>query len=136
MGMVQIKKLRKSKMGKVANIRRFEESEACAFHKNLRISPSKLKLVADFIRGRDVEEAINQLKFSKKRISGDVLTILNSAISNAENNHGLDIDNLYISQIDVGKSITMKRFRPRARGRVGRIKKLFSNIRIVVKEKN
>ena len=105
-----------------------------AIGKSLKSSPQKTNLVLGLIRGLKVEKAINNLIFSKRRISGEVLKILKSAISNAENNHQLDIDKLFVKEASVGKSMVLKRFRPRARGRAGKILKTFSRIRILVQE--
>ena len=107
-----------------------------AIGKSLKSSPQKTNLVLGLIRGLKVEKAINNLIFSKRRISGEVLKILKSAISNAENNNQLDIDNLIVKEAYVGKGITLKRFRPRARGRAAGIKKHYSNLTIIVSEKN
>jgi large subunit ribosomal protein L22 len=101
---------------------------------DLRISPQKLNLVAAMIRGKKVEKALADLTFSRKRIAVDVKKALESAIANAENNHDLDVDNLVVAQAFVGKALVMKRWQPRARGRVGRIVKPFSNLTIVVRE--
>ena len=106
-----------------------------AIGKSLKSSPQKTNLVLGLIRGLKVEKAINNLIFSKRRISGEVLKILKSAISNAENNHQLDIDKLFVKEASVGKSMVLKRFRPRARGRAGKIQKTFSRIRILVQER-
>ena len=122
-------------MGKKADIRRLADNEAEASIKALRISPRKLNLVAESIRGMKAEAALAELTFSNKRISQDVKKLLESAIANAENNHQLDIDRLYIKEASVGKAFVMKRWRARARGRVGKIIKPFSNIRIVVCER-
>nr|WP_308610818.1 50S ribosomal protein L22 [Marinicauda pacifica] len=100
----------------------------------IRISPQKLNLVASMIRGKPVERALNDLTFSRKRIADDVKKVLESAIANAENNHGLDIDSLVVAEAYVGKNIVMKRFRARARGRGARILKPFSELTIVVRE--
>ena len=121
-------------MGQAANVRREGESEAKAVARNLRVSPQKLNLVAQLIRGKKVTSALADLQFSRKRIAKDVKKTLESAIANAENNHDLDVDDLVVSQAYVGKSIVMKRFSPRARGRAGRIVKAFSNITIVVRQ--
>lgn len=102
--------------------------------RNLRVSPRKLGLVAGLIRNLHVNNALMQLSFSKKRIAKDVLKCLQSAVANAENNHNLDIDNLFIAEVLVGKAIVMKRFSPRARGRGFRIKKPFSNLSIKLVE--
>ena len=123
-------------MGKKATDRRFGANEAVAKAINLRVSPRKLNLVAQSIRGLKVQRALNELEFSAKRISRDVRKALYSAISNAENNHNLDIDNLVVAEAFVGKNITMKRFSPRARGRANRIEKPFAEITIVVRELN
>lgn len=106
-----------------------------AIGKSLKTSPQKANLVLSIIRGKKAEVALNLLTFSKKRISEQVSKILKSAISNAENNHQLDIDKLYVKEASVGKSMVMKRFRPRARGRSGKILKPFSRVRILVEEK-
>ena len=103
--------------------------------KSIKSSPQKVNLVLQQIRGLDAERALNVLEFSKRRIANEVKKILKSAIANAENNHQLDIDKLVIEEASTGKAMVMKRFRPRARGRSGKILKPFSNIRIVVKEK-
>ena len=108
---------------------------AQAIGKSLKTSPQKANLVLSIIRGKKAEVALNLLAFSKKRISEQVSKILKSAISNAENNHQLDIDKLYVKEASVGKSMVMKRFRPRARGRSGKILKPFSRVRILVEEK-
>ena len=103
--------------------------------KSIKSSPQKVNLVLQQIRGMDAERALNVLEFSKRRIANEVKKVLKSAIANAENNHQLDIDKLVIEEASTGKAMVMKRFRPRARGRSGKILKPFSNIRIVVKEK-
>jgi len=121
-------------MGQAANVRREGDSEAKAVARNLRVSPQKLNLVAQLIRGKKVTRALADLEFSRKRIAKDVRKTLESAIANAENNHDLDVDDLVVTQAYVGKSIVMKRFSPRARGRAGRIVKAFSNITIVVRQ--
>jgi large subunit ribosomal protein L22 len=121
-------------MGQVANLRREGENEAKAIARNLRVSPRKLNLVAQLIRGKKVNVALADLEFSHKRIAKDVRKALESAIANAENNHNLDVDDLVVSQAFVGKALTMKRFAARARGRGTRIEKPFSNITIVVRE--
>jgi large subunit ribosomal protein L22 len=121
-------------MGKQANERRVAPNEARAKVASLRTSARKLNLVAQSIRGLKVQRALNELDFSAKRIAGDVRKALYSAISNAENNHGLDIDNLIVAEAYVGKNLIMKRFSARARGRASRIEKPFSEITIVVRE--
>ncbi len=122
-------------MGKTAAERTLSDTEAMAYAKQLRTSPQKLNLVAESIRGKDCEKALAELSFSKRRIAGEVKKVLESAIANAENNHQLDVDRLYVSECTVGKSLVMKRWRARARGRVGRIVKPFSNLRLVVRER-
>ena len=112
-----------------------QNNTAIAKDNMLRISPSKLSLITNAIVNKNVNTAINQLKFSNKRISKSVLKVLNAAIANAENNKQLDIDKLFISEAFVGKSLRMKRWRPRAKGRAGSIIKPFSKITIVVKER-
>ena len=110
------------------------EGSAQAITKNLKVSSQKLNLVASIIRGKKVDKAINDLQFSRKRIAQDVLKTLKSAIANAENNHNLDIDELYVNEAYVGKNLVLKRWKPRARGRVGRIHKPFSQLTVVVKQ--
>jgi large subunit ribosomal protein L22 len=122
-------------MGKTTTERRLGETEALAVLRNLRVSPQKLNLVAQMIRGMDAEKALAALTFSRRRISDDVKKAVQSAIANAENNHQLDVDRLYVKEASVGKALTMRRFRPRARGRVGRIRKPFSHLTIVVGER-
>lgn len=121
-------------MGKAAAPRRLADNEARAVLSQLRGSPIKLNYVAALIRGLSAAEAVKQLTFSNRRISNDVLKCLKSAIANAENNHNLDVDNLYVAEAYVGKSLVMKRMRARARGRAARIFKPFSNLTIVVRE--
>ena len=121
-------------MGKPKNERRIGDNEAQAVHRNIRISPQKLNLVAQMIRGKKAAVALNDLEFSRKRIANDVRKCLASAIANAENNHELDVDNLVVKEAYVGKSITMKRFMARGRGRASRIVKPFSHLTIVVRE--
>jgi len=113
---------------------KLQEGTALATTKNLKISMQKLNLVAAMIRGKKVEKAMNDLQFSRKRIAQDVLKTLKSAVANAENNHNLDIDELYVNEAYVGKNLVLKRWKARARGRVGRIKKPFSQITVVVKQ--
>lgn len=122
-------------MSKRATPRRLAENEAQAMSRVIRISPQKLNLVAQLIRGKDADRALSDLTFSRRRIAGDVKKVLQSAIANAENNHQLDVDRLYVSEATVGKSFVMKRFHARARGRAGRIQKPFSNLTIVVRER-
>ncbi|MFE3838385.1 50S ribosomal protein L22 [Neotabrizicola sp. VNH66] len=121
-------------MGKEKNPRRVAENEAQAIARMLRTSPQKLNLVAGLIRGKKVEKALADLTFSKRRIAGEVKKVLQSAIANAENNHGLDVDNLVVAEAWVGKNLVMKRGRPRARGRFGKIMKPFSEITIKVRQ--
>ena len=113
---------------------KLQDGMALATSKNLKISMQKLNLVAAMIRGKKVEKAMNDLQFSRKRIAQDVLKTLKSAVANAENNHNLDIDELYVNEAYVGKNLVLKRWKARARGRVGRIKKPFSQITVVVKQ--
>ena len=121
-------------MGKPKRERTLADNEARAMTRMLRVSPRKLNLVAASIRGKKVGSAIADLTFSRKRIAQDVKKTLMSAIANAENNHDLDIDNLVVAEAHVGKAFVIKRFPARARGRVGRIEKPFSNLTIVVRE--
>ena len=121
-------------MSKDKNPRRVAENEAMVKLRMLRTSPQKLNLVAAMIRGKKVETALSDLAFSKKRIATDVRKCLQSAIANAENNHDLDVDELVVAEAWVGKNLTMKRGRPRARGRFGRIIKPFAEITIVVRQ--
>lgn len=108
---------------------------AKAFARSIRSSSHKLNLVTKSIKGMDVSSALTQLQFSKRRIAQEVKKVLQSAIANAENNHDLDIDSLFVEETYVGKAVVMKRFRPRARGRGGRIQKPISNLTIIVSEK-
>jgi large subunit ribosomal protein L22 len=121
-------------MGKASSARVLPDNEAKAVTRNLRVSPRKLNDVATTIRGKKVEAALAELTFSRRRIAGDVKKTLESAIANAENNHDLDINELVVSEAFVGKKMVMKRFKPRARGRVGKIEKFFSEITIVVRQ--
>lgn len=121
-------------MGKPKRERTLADNEARAMTRMLRVSPRKLNLVAAAIRGKKVGTAMADLTFSRKRIAQDVKKTLMSAIANAENNHDLDIDNLVVAEAHVGKAFVIKRFHARARGRVGRIEKPFSNLTIVVRE--
>jgi large subunit ribosomal protein L22 len=121
-------------MGKPKRERVLKENEAQAVLRMVRTSPQKLNLVAQLIRGKKVSVALADLEFSRKRIAGAVKKTLQSAIANAENNHQLDVDNLVVAEAHVGKALVMKRFQPRARGRVGRIEKPFSNLTVVVRE--
>ncbi len=121
-------------MGTEKNPRRVAENEAMAKLRMLKTSPQKLNLVATMIRGKKVEKASSDLTFSKRRIAVDVKKCLQSAIANAENNHGLDVDELVVAEAYVGKNITLKRGRPRARGRFGKIMKPFSELTITVRQ--
>ena len=121
-------------MGKKARQRVLKDNEAKAVARMLRVSPRKLDLVAGLIRGKKVASALADLEFSRKRIARDVRKCLESAIANAENNHDLDVDDLVVAEAHVGKAIVIKRWTPRARGRVGSITKPFANLTIVVRE--
>jgi large subunit ribosomal protein L22 len=121
-------------MSKQANPRVLGDNEAKAVVRMLRVSPQKLNLLAQLIRGKKVSAALADLEFSRKRISTEVRKALESAIANAENNHDLDVDDLVVGEAFVGKAMVMKRFSPRARGRAGRIEKPFSNLTIIVRE--
>jgi large subunit ribosomal protein L22 len=121
-------------MSKKKRDRALSDTEAMAVARMLRVSPQKLNLLAQLIRGKKVATALADLEFSRKRIAGEVRKCLESAIANAENNHDLDVDDLVVTQAHVGKAIVLKRFTPRARGRAGRISKPFSNLTIVVRE--
>jgi large subunit ribosomal protein L22 len=122
-------------MGQEKNPPRLGENEARAFAKTLRTSPRKLNLVAETIRGKDAAKALAELTFSRRRIADDVKKVLQSAIANAENNHQLDVDKLYVAEAYVGRQIVMKRFHARARGRASRIEKLWSNLTVIVRER-
>jgi large subunit ribosomal protein L22 len=122
-------------MGKRKAERRLDETEAMAYAKTMRVSPQKLNLVAQTIRGKSADDALAMLAFSQRRIAGEVRKVLESAIANAENNHQLDVDRLYVKEATVGKTMVLKRFRARARGRVGRIHKPFSNLTVIVRER-
>jgi large subunit ribosomal protein L22 len=122
-------------MGQDKNPRRVADNEAMAKASMLKVSPQKLNLVAGLIRGKKVDKALADLTFSKKRIAIDVKKCLQSAVANAENNHGLDVDALIVAEAWVGKNITLKRGRPRARGRFGKIMKPFAEITIKVRER-
>ena len=121
-------------MGKQSQKRRLADNEAVATATMLRGSPQKLNLVAASIRGMKAEKAVASLAFNRRRVAGEVKKVLESAIANAENNHNLDVDSLVVAEATVGKALTIKRFRARARGRVGKIVKPFSRLRIVVRE--
>ena len=121
-------------MGKAARERTLPDNEAKAITRNIRVSPQKLNLVAQLIRGKKVATALADLTFSRKRIATDVKKCLESAIANAENNHDLEVDDLVVAEAHVGNGIVMKRFSPRGRGRSGRILKPFSHLTIVVRQ--
>lgn len=121
-------------MGKAKAPRRLSDNEARAVLRTIRVSPQKLNLVAAMIRGKKVASALADLEFSRKRIAGTVRKVLESAVANAENNHDLDVDALVVAEAYVGKSIVMKRFHARGRGRANRIEKPFSHLTIVVRE--
>src|SRR6516165_1199519 len=121
-------------MSKEKTPRALKENEAKAVARMLRVSPQKLNLVAQLIRGKKVASALADLEFSRKRIAGEVRKTLESAIANAENNHSLDVDDLVVAEAFVGRALVMKRFHARARGRAGRVEKPFSRLTIVVRE--
>jgi large subunit ribosomal protein L22 len=121
-------------MGKTTRARTLADTEAKAVARMLRISPQKLNLVAQLIRGKKVSSALADLEFSRKRIARDVRKCLESAIANAENNHDLDVDDLVVAEASVGKALVIKRFNSRGRGRMARILKPFANLTIVVRE--
>jgi large subunit ribosomal protein L22 len=121
-------------MGKAATPRALSDNEAKAVARMIRVSPQKLNLVAQLIRGKKVATALADLEFSRKRVARDVKKCLESAVANAENNHDLDVDDLVVKEAFVGKALVLKRFHARARGRGARILKPFSNLTIVVRE--
>ncbi|HRY06852.1 MAG TPA: 50S ribosomal protein L22 [Hyphomicrobiaceae bacterium] len=121
-------------MGKPSRERSLPDNEAKAVARNLRVSPQKLNLVAGLIRGKKVDQALADLEFSRKRIAQDVLKCVKSAVANAENNHGLDVDELVVAEAHVGKNIVMKRFHARGRGRASGIEKPFSQITVIVRQ--
>ena len=122
-------------MGRRAGPFNQADNEAKAVARLLRVSAQKLNLVAQSIRGKHVNDALAELTFSRKRIANDVKKVLQSAVANAENNHQLDVDRLYVAEAFVGRTMVMKRWRPRARGRVGQIQKPFSRLTVVVRER-
>lgn len=122
-------------MGKQSTPRRLADNQAQSVLRNLRISPQKLNLVAAMIRGMDANKALAALSFSRRRIANDVKKALQSAVANAENNHSLDVDRLYVKEAHVGKGLVMKRFKARARGRGSRILKPYAHLTIIVSEK-
>jgi large subunit ribosomal protein L22 len=121
-------------MGKPQRERTLKENEARAVTRLVRVSPQKLNLLAQLIRGKKVDRALADLTFSRKRVAKDVKKTLESAIANAENNHALDVDALVVAEAYVGKNLVMKRIRARARGRAGRIEKLFAQITVVLRQ--
>ena len=121
-------------MGKPKRERDLADTEAQAITRNIRVSPRKLALAAGLIRGRSAQDAVATLTFSKRRIAQTVKKTLESAIANAENNHRLDVDQLVVSRVEVGRAVVMKRFHARGRGRSARIEKWFSHLTIVVAE--
>ena len=121
-------------MGKSKRERELDETEARAVARNLRVSPQKLNLVAQLIRGKKVDTALADLEFSRKRIAQDVRKCVMSAVANAENNHGLDVNDLVVTQAHVGKNFSMRRFHARGRGRMSPIEKPFSQLTVIVKE--
>jgi large subunit ribosomal protein L22 len=122
-------------MSKPKTPRALADTEAQAILRNVRVSPRKLNLVAGLIRNRSAAEAVATLTFSKRRIAEDVKKLLQSAIANAENNHQLDVDRLVVTRAEVGKSVVMRRFQARGRGRAARVEKWFSHLKIVVAER-
>ena len=122
-------------MGKAKRARVLDDTEARAYSKSIRVSPQKLNLVAQSIRGKSADSALAEFAFSRRRIAVEVRKVLESAIANAENNHQLDVDRLYVKEAFVGKTMVLKRFRARARGRVGGIQKPFSNLTVIVRER-
>ena len=122
-------------MGKRSAPGKLADNEAMAFGKMIRTSPQKINLVAQSIRGKTCEAALNDLTFSTRRIALEVKKVLQTAIANAENNQQLDIDKLFVAEASCGRAFVMKRWRPRARGRTGKILKPFSNLTIVVRER-
>ena len=122
-------------MSKKAKPRRAADNEAVAKAKTIRVSPRKLGVVAGLIRGKNADAALTELTFSHRRVAREVKKVLQSAIANAENNHQLDVDKLYVAEISVGKALVMKRFHARARGRGASIIKPFSNISLTVRER-
>lgn len=122
-------------MSKPSTQRRLDETEAKAFIRALRISARKLNLVAQSIRGKSASSALAELTFSQRRIARDVKKVLQAAIANAENNHQLDVDRLYVKEATVGRAFAMKRFHARGRGRAARVEKYFSNLTVVVRER-
>jgi large subunit ribosomal protein L22 len=123
-------------MGKPANIRRVDETEAMAFARAIKISARKLNLVAQSIRGKTANAALAELDFSKRRIAREVKKVLQAAIANAENNHQLDVDRLFVKEASVGRAFVLKRFHARGRGRASRVEKSYANLTVIVREQN
>ncbi len=123
-------------MSKQARERDLKDNEAQAIARAIRISPRKLNLVAGLIRGKDASKALADLTFSKRRIAGTVKKVLQAAIANAENNHQLDVDRLFVAEAHVGKSLQMRRFHARGRGRSASIVKSFSHLTVIVRERD
>jgi large subunit ribosomal protein L22 len=121
-------------MGKPAAERRLADSEAAASMRGLRTSPRKLNLVAQTIRGKSASVALAELMFSRRRIARDVRKVLQAAIANAENNHQLDVDRLFVKEATVGRAFVLKRFHTRGRGRSARIEKMFAHLTVIVRE--
>ena len=122
-------------MGQPSAERRLDDSEASAFLRAIHISPRKLNLVAQMIRGKSAASAVAELTFSRRRVAQEVKKVLQSAIANAENNHQLDVDRLYVKEATVGRALVMKRFHTRGRGRSARIEKAFSHLTVIVRER-
>jgi large subunit ribosomal protein L22 len=122
-------------MGKPATPRALADNEASAFLRAIRISPQKLNLVAQMIRGKAAQAALAELTFSHRRIARDVKKVLQAAIANAENNHQLDVDRLYVKEATVGRAFVMKRFHTRGRGRSSRVEKHFAHLTVIVRER-
>jgi len=122
-------------MGKPATPRALADNEASAFLRAIRISPQKLNLVAQMIRGKAAQTALAELTFSHRRIARDVKKVLQAAIANAENNHQLDVDRLYVKEATVGRAFVMKRFHTRGRGRSSRVEKHFAHLTVIVRER-
>jgi large subunit ribosomal protein L22 len=123
-------------MSKKAQPRRYAETEASAYARALKVSARKLNLVAQSIRGKDASLALHELTFSPRRIARDVKKVLQAAIANAENNHQLDVDKLFVKEASVGRAFALKRFHARGRGRAAGIEKYFSNLTVVVRERD
>jgi large subunit ribosomal protein L22 len=122
-------------MGKPTNKRRIDETEAMAYARAIKISARKLNLVAQSIRGKTANAALAELDFSKRRIARDVKKVLQAAIANAENNHQLDVDRLFVKEASVGRAFVLKRFHARGRGRASRVEKSYANLTVIVREK-